>query len=1609
MFSGDIVMKNIKTQLTAYILIRVAYQQVCVIAAVFCFSLTCFSQDLIIETSGNTACQGLPCGGLSSKILINEFMVSPAVNDGSISGPGPNGGRGEWVELYNPDACNPADISCFILGNYTSEGSGGIRIPANTIVPPSGFAVIRGVNATAVPTNALVANGGNVIEITISSEINVPEVCVVGSPANRFWFHNSGGWFAIYDQDGVPQDAVRWGTANTTALGFSPCVPSSFGCQDPPNLTSYNDIPLSRKSIASITNANSHIGQSIRRLTDGGVWNSFGPPTLGVCNSTCFSSADITCTGTATVLSAPGNPPYSYSWSDPLNQNTPHAIGLCEGTYTVTITSGDGIVTTSNVTIETYEPELELDDLSFCINANSQAISGFSPIPSSLQSFSFSGPGVNNGQFNPASAGAGEHTITFSLTDQSGCFNSVQSIYTVNPVPVVTLNVPSSVCITDPEINILVGPVGGVLSGPGISGSSFNPSVAGAGNHEIQYIYVDPNGCTNPHTTILIATITVNGLTMPDFATTPSYCVGDAIPNFPNTSLNSISGNWSPVINNQQTTTYTFSPLPNQCASETTRIIQVNPILTPTFASVGPFCDGDVIPDSPITSLNGVTGTWSPAINNTQTTTYTFTPNSGNCAVPTTSNIVVNPILTPSFDVLGPFCSGESIPNLPSISQNNVQGTWSPAINNTQTTTYTFTPAPSECAVGSSMEIVVVSGSISLSCPQPSVLSCYSELSSPIADFASFQSNGGSISSSDALMVSNTFSLQSETGSGQSCNATVTRVYQFENVCGQSASCSQMISVNDSIDPTGFAPNDTLVQCITDVPPPNTNSVFNVDDNCSAPIVSHIGDQNSGSCPEIILRTYRIQDLCGNFVDVSQTITVFDTIPPTGTAPSNIFVQCIGDVPTPNTNLVLNAADNCSTPSISHLNDVSNNQTCPEIISRIYRLQDACGNFTDLVQTITVWDTIAPNGTAPQNLLVDCIGDVPAPSVNVVTNISDNCTIPSVIHVSDVSSGTCPEVITRTYRIEDACGNFTDLTQLITVDDTIPPTGTAPPNITVTCPSEIPAPNSNVVTNVSDNCQLASVAHFSDVSDSNFCDLEVITRTYRIEDACGNESFVAQLITVDLLTPTASLAFSNPTTCQGTEGFITVSGLYPNTNYTISYNNEEIQLQSNAQGTVQINNLSQGTYSNFVVAYSSCGFCEQTINETIILTDPANPIVNAGEDIAFCDGNQYFIEAENPQNAQITWSNLIQDGSIIQPPVGVNIYTVTAMLNNCFSTDDVSVTVYALPQVDAGDDFTVCAGTPIVLFGSGALNYYWTNNVTDGEPFFQISTTQIYQVTGVDQFGCFSQDEVQITLLENPIPTFSQDVFSSCEIPFKVTLDAMSSFDIAECNWAFSDNTTVSDECNSVEAVFENVGCYWAVLTVTYSNGCENTAFFDSIACVLPSPTAEFFATPSVQEVNSDIFFFNTSQNATNYFWYFDDETPAGLSKDVTFQFEESGDYEVILVAVNEFGCVDTAKQIINVSNPVLLFVPNAFTPDGDAFNNEFKPVMATGFDPYNYELTIFNRSGEVLFVSKNANFGWPGTYGGKLVPEGVYVWQIQVKDEKGITEIHRGHVSLLK
>jgi gliding motility-associated-like protein len=93
-----------------------------------------------------------------------------------------------------------------------------------------------------------------------------------------------------------------------------------------------------------------------------------------------------------------------------------------------------------------------------------------------------------------------------------------------------------------------------------------------------------------------------------------------------------------------------------------------------------------------------------------------------------------------------------------------------------------------------------------------------------------------------------------------------------------------------------------------------------------------------------------------------------------------------------------------------------------------------------------------------------------------------------------------------------------------------------------------------------------------------------------------------------------------------------------------------------------------------------------------------------------------------------------------------------------------------------------------------------------------------------------------------------------------------------------------------------------------------------------------------------------------------------------------------------------------------IIYIPNSFTPDGDEHNNTWKPIITSGFDIYNYKMTLYNRWGEVIWESLSVYDGWDGTYGDKMVPQGIYIWQVELKSLKSDNrQVLTGSVNVLK
>ncbi|MDP9040984.1 MAG: gliding motility-associated C-terminal domain-containing protein, partial [Bacteroidota bacterium] len=177
-----------------------------------------------------------------------------------------------------------------------------------------------------------------------------------------------------------------------------------------------------------------------------------------------------------------------------------------------------------------------------------------------------------------------------------------------------------------------------------------------------------------------------------------------------------IAGTWNPATINTVTAgtfPYVFTPATGVCAKIDTIPIVINPLVTPTFDPIGPYCQNSAH-SLPIESNEKIAGTWNPAVINTSTvgtSNYIFTPTAGGtCSAPATVSVTITTQVTPTFDPIPAICQNATAPKLPPNSKEEIAGTWNPATINTSvvgSTDYVFTPSGSQCAATGKLTIVV--------------------------------------------------------------------------------------------------------------------------------------------------------------------------------------------------------------------------------------------------------------------------------------------------------------------------------------------------------------------------------------------------------------------------------------------------------------------------------------------------------------------------------------------------------------------------------------------------------------------------------------------------------------------------------------------------------------------------------------------------------------------------------------------------------------------------------------------------------------------------------------------------------------------------------------
>ena len=456
--------------------------------------------------------------------------------------------------------------------------------------------------------------------------------------------------------------------------------------------------------------------------------------------------------------------------------------------------------------------------------------------------------------------------------------------------------------------------------------------------------------------------------------------------------------------------------------------------------------------------------------------------------------------------------------------------------------------------------------------------------------------------------------------------------------------------------------------------------------------------------------------------------------------------------------------------------------------------------------------------------------------------------------------------------------------------------------------------------------------------------------------------------------------------------------------------------------------LNPGTWTVTVNAFDENGFSCSATTDVVVLSETdasCSCTVSASNTSPICLNEFYNLSAESTSNCTYEWSlygNSFGTDQNMNNLEGLSAgafdFQVTATDENGYTCSaTTSVIVNPLPSIYAGIDEQACYSEDISLSASGGISYNWNdgtqwfNNITN-DITFNITSNNTYTVEGIDANGCINFDTISVFLNTALIPILNSEDNSICT-GASVELINLNT-DAEATNWYFSDGSEVLGTNNPSPFFFSDPGCYDLTISMTDNNGCDTTMSYNNIVCA-EEAVAAFYVNPgTIGPGNSEVQFFNTSAGAVSYIWDFGDGNLSTLFEGPhTFDATLQTGYQVTLIAFSPIGCVDSVSLPIIYQEELIYYIPNSFTPDADEHNQTFMPVFTSGFDPFNYEIAIFNRWGEMIWKSFDHTQGWDGTYSsnqGIPVQEGQYTWVIKFKpkDTDGKVVIH-GIVNVLK
>jgi gliding motility-associated-like protein len=433
---------------------------------------------------------------------------------------------------------------------------------------------------------------------------------------------------------------------------------------------------------------------------------------------------------------------------------------------------------------------------------------------------------------------------------------------------------------------------------------------------------------------------------------------------------------------------------------------------------------------------------------------------------------------------------------------------------------------------------------------------------------------------------------------------------------------------------------------------------------------------------------------------------------------------------------------------------------------------------------------------------------------------------------------------------------------------------------------------------------------------------------------------------------------------------------------------------------------------------------ELEVVDDIYCTDPVNLADVVVNDTAMVPGTVSTYHASAPE-AFDDMDDLWPSAEIT---TGDDVYImVVDPLTECYDVALIEIEAY-LVEAGADNSTELCDFEGDILDANTLVSPdadpagYWAEEIPSGAFNAITGAFDPAGLTGgeytlyyiIDGTPC-PNDTAEMKLIVNEFPDAGLDAtYEICNSPGdEIDLNTLLSGADADGVWSELTGSGQFTLAGNFNAVDLPAGDYIFEYSVAGDAPCgSDEALFTVTIPDLPVP--EFTMSPaSVFTDDTEVDFDNTSLHAVNYEWNFGDGSDMTPEENPTHEFPTvAGMYEVTLYAYNELGCVDSTKKLMEVKDIVLFYIPNTFTPDGDNFNDEFKPVFESGFDPYDFHLMIFNRYGQLIFESYNSTVGWKGTYANQsgIVQDGTYTWTVDFKEmNTDRRQKHSGFVTVLK